>query len=101
MMEMMEISKAFDTAWHATLFNLLALHHLSDFVYNWLVNYLIGHYPWTRFKNTQSRHTNIDASVIQGSALGPAAYIVAAFDLRSIAPGKKFNKYPDDCYLLV
>ena len=42
---------------------------------------------------------NVDilASVVQGSGLGPAAYIVNAADLRPIHP----VKYADDTYLVI
>jgi len=74
----LDFSKAFDTVRHTTHLDKLALLPLSDFV--WLVNYFIGHSHCTRFKNTLSGLANINASVIQGSALGPAAFIVAASD---------------------
>jgi len=46
----LDFSKAFDTVRYTTLLEKLALLPLSDFVYNWLVNYFIGHSHCTRFK---------------------------------------------------
>jgi len=39
--------------------------------------------------------------VIQGSALGPAAYVVNTGDLRPITVGNEIIKYADDTYLIV
>jgi len=89
----LDFSKAFDTVRHTTLLDKLALLPLPDFVYNWLVDFFTGHSHCTRFKNRLSELTNINASVIQGSALGPAAFIVAASDLNPITPGNNFNTY--------
>ena len=44
---------------------------------------------------------SINASVVQGSALGPATYIINAIDLKVVTPGNKLHKYADDTYLLV
>jgi len=43
----------------------------------------------------------INASVIQGSAIGPAAFIVCVADLRPITPGNDMSKYADDVMLIV
>jgi hypothetical protein len=41
------------------------------------------------------------ASIIQGSAIGPAAYVVTASDLRPVIQGNSMHKYADDTYLVV
>ena len=43
----------------------------------------------------------VTASIIQGSGLGPAAYLVTAADLRPIRAGSRIVKYADDTYLNV
>ena len=43
----------------------------------------------------------ITASVIQGSAIGPASFVVNAADLTLITPGNLLAKYADDTYLIV
>ena len=40
-------------------------------------------------------------SVVQGSAIGPLAFIFNASDLRASTPGNKLHKYADDTYLVV
>jgi hypothetical protein len=44
---------------------------------------------------------NIFASVIQGSAIGPASYVVVASDLRPVTAGNQLFKFADDTYLVV
>jgi len=44
---------------------------------------------------------SINASVIQGSGVGPSAYVVGASDLHPIYPENKMVEYADDTYLLV
>jgi len=43
----------------------------------------------------------INASVVQGSALGLVAYIINVADMRAITPSNKLRKYADDTYLVV
>ena len=43
----------------------------------------------------------IKASVIQGSSLGPASYIVTAADLHPLTTGNRIFKFADDTYLVV
>ena len=43
----------------------------------------------------------ISASIIQGSGLGPASYVVTASDLHPVTPGNIMVKYADDTYLVV
>ena len=43
----------------------------------------------------------INASIVQGSRIGPMAYVIDASDLNPITPGNMFSKYADDTHLLV
>ena len=43
----------------------------------------------------------INASIIQGSALGPVSYVVNAGDLNTVTLGNRIHKYADDTYILV
>ena len=47
-----------------------------------------------------AEHYNL-ASIIQGSGLGPAAFLVTAADLRPIHDGNEILKYADDTYLVI
>jgi len=50
--------------------------------------------PWSDFKS-------INASIIQGSGLGPVAYVLNASDLCSAYQSNLIFKYADDTYLIV
>jgi len=43
----------------------------------------------------------ITASIIQGSAIGPASYVVGAADLRAVTPGNELVKFADDTYIVI
>src|SRR5664279_5042549 len=43
----------------------------------------------------------IRASIIQGSGLGPASYVVTASDLHPVTPGNSMVKCADDTYLII
>lgn len=53
------------------------------------------------FDNQQSSLLDITASIIQGSAIGPAAYVVNAGDLATTVPGNSLCKFADDTYLII
>jgi len=68
-----DFSKAFDTVRHASLMGKLALLALPDSIYNWAVDLFEKHAHCTKFAETISAVAVIHASIIQGSALGPAS----------------------------
>ena len=43
----------------------------------------------------------VSASIIQGSAIGPAAYVVTAGDLTATVPGNSLCKFADDTLSLI
>jgi len=43
----------------------------------------------------------ITASIVQGSGIGPTAFVLTASDLRALSLLIFLNKYADDCYLRV
>ena len=44
---------------------------------------------------------SISASIIQGSAIGPASYVVNASDLHAVTDGNELCKYADDTYIII
>ena len=49
-----------------------------------------------RYNDQKSEPRSITASIIQGSVIGPASYVVTASDLRPVTPGNHILKYADD-----
>ena len=44
---------------------------------------------------------SISASIVQGSAIGPASYVVNVSDLKSVSIGNVLLKYADDTYAII
>jgi len=99
----LDFSKAFDTVRHATLLQKVAQLDLPDPVYNWLANFFSESSHCVRYGGEVSTILDINASVIQGSALGPVSYVVNAGDLTTVTvtPNNQMHKYADDTYILV
>jgi len=79
----------------------LAQLDLPDEVYNWLVDYFTGHKHLTQYGGATSTILPINASIVQGSGIGPASYVVNEADLRTTTPGNRIAKYADDTYLII
>src|SRR5271163_2278808 len=97
----LDFSKAFDTVRHSNLMQKLAACPMQDNVYNWLADYLCNRTHCTNVQGVISAPLPINASIVQGSAIGPIAFILNATDLRALTPGNKLHKYADDTYLVV
>jgi len=97
----LDFSKAFDTIRHATLVEKMSRLQLPDHVFNWIKDFFDGHCHCTKFAGNVSAHVSIQASVIQGSGIGPASYIVTAADLRPVHDSNRLIKFADDTYLIV
>jgi len=97
----LDFSKAFDTVRHYTLLEKLAQLDIPDYAYNWLVAFFSGHSHCTVYQGQTSMLKDITASIIQGSGIGPAAYVVNAADLRKVIQSNKLVKFADDNYLLI
>jgi len=97
----LDFSKAFDTVRHSTLTDKLASLPLADSIYNWLVDNLSSRLHCTKVGGLLSSPLPINASVVQGSPLGPTNFLITASDLKCIVPGNKLYKYADDTYLII
>jgi len=96
-----DFTKAFDSVRHVTLMGEMARLQIPDSAYNWINNFFGEHYHCTRFAGQCSTVAEVKASVIQGSAQGPASYVVIAGDLRPVDDMNRLFKYADDTYLVV
>ena len=97
----LDFSKAFDTVRHSSLLHKLAQLELPDNIYNWLNDFFDHHSHCTVFRDQQSSLLDITASIIQGSAVGPAAYVVTAGDQTATTSGNSLCKFADDTYLII
>ena len=97
----LDFSKAFDTVRHNTLPIKLAQFPLPDFAYKWVADCLLGRKHLTKFERALSSVLAINASIIQGSVIGPTAYVIDASDLKTLEQANSLDKYADDTYLIV
>ena len=65
------------------------------------MNFLTDRHHQTKAKGSTSEFLPITASIIQGSGVGPVAYILNASDLHPIHQHNMILKYADDTYLIV
>jgi len=93
--------KAFDTVRHSTLLEKMAQLDLPINVYNWVVDLFSGHTHCTVYRGETSSLNTIIASIMQGSGIGPASYVINASDLNVLTPGNELCKFADDTYLII
>jgi len=97
----LDFSKAFDSVRHHSLISKLAQFPLPDCFYNWVIHYLSARKHQTKAGNVKSAFRAINASIIQGSGIGPVSYVFTACDLHALHSPNILLKYADDTYLLV
>src|SRR6218665_3708211 len=71
-----DYTKAFDSIRHEAVADALLSLDMPDAIYNWLLEYL----------EDNSAVATINASVVQGSVIGPPKFIVTIADLQPISP---------------
>jgi hypothetical protein len=97
----LDFSKAFDSVRHSYLAEQLASFPIPDHIFNWILNLLHNRSHCTKFRGETSSLAHITASFIQGSGLGPIAFVVAIAGLKPINECNRIFKYADDCNLVV
>ena len=97
----LDFSKAFDTVRHSTLAAKRADLPIEDEVHNWVLEFLDDRVHCTKFGGIISTERRINASIVQGSGIGPVSYVICASDLHALHTGNAFDKYADDSYLVV
>ena len=93
-------SVIFDTARHYSLLEEMAQLDIPDSVYNWLVNFFCDHLHSTKYGDAAFTNKSISASIVQGSAVGPVAYVINTDDLVAVTPGNRVCKYADDTVII-
>ena len=92
----LDFSKAFDTVRHHTFLAKFSDLPISDCTYNLLLEYFSKRRHCTRVMDIISGFLVINASIVQGSSIGPVSYVINASDLRTICLMNKLFKYADD-----
>ena len=97
----LDFSKAFDTVRHAQLVSKLGELDIPQQVNGWIASFLKDCSHETIFEDYTSSSSIINASIVQGSALGPPAFVITASDLIAKHSSNALNKFADDTYLIV
>jgi Reverse transcriptase (RNA-dependent DNA polymerase) len=97
----LDFSKAFDTVRHSRILSKLSNLPVDDHIYNWFVNYFKDHSHVTKYREHTSDSACINASVFQGSAIGPPMFVLNGLDLKPTVDDNFIDKYADDTYLIV
>jgi hypothetical protein len=97
----LDFSKAFDSVRHGAVLDKFSKLQIPDYIYNWIESFFRCRSHCTIFGDESSEFQDIMASIIQGSCIGPASYVVTASDLHAVTQGNSLAKYADDTYLVV
>ena len=97
----LDLSTAFVSVRYSTLIQKLSQFPIPSCVHNWMIEYLNTRQHCTKYNSIISTFLQINASFVQGSRIGPIAYVYNASDLHALLPGNDLNKYADDTYLIV
>jgi hypothetical protein len=65
----------------------------------WLT-FFTSHSHCVKYRNDVRTLLEITASIIQGSVVGHASYVVNAADLKAVTPGNGMCKYVDDTLII-
>ena len=96
-----DYSKAFDTLSHSSVASKLANLTIPDCIFNWILDYLSDRSHTTYIKGSSSSLAKINASIVQGSVLGPTLFNINSSELKPLASDNAYFKYADDSYLIV
>jgi Reverse transcriptase (RNA-dependent DNA polymerase) len=97
----LDFSEAFDSVRHSAVIDKFSKLLIADNIYNWAESFFRSHSHCTKFGQDISGFKEIMASIIQGSCIEPASYVVTASDVHPVTEGNSMDKYADDTYLIV
>ena len=96
-----DYSKTFDTLSHDAVARRLTLLNIPTNVHNWIIDFLQDRSHCTTQNGITSPLLSINASIVQGSVLGPNLFNINSSDLIPSDPHNFYFKYADDAYLIV
>ena len=86
---------------HHILFRKLKSLSIPPQIQRWIFNFFTGRKQAVISGGQQSQWLQITRSVVQGSGIGPSAYLVYSMDLKTLSPYNSILKYADDTSILV
>lgn len=96
-----DFSKAFDTVKHSAVIERLSTLNIPSNLHNWICCFLKNRTQTTTFNGQTSAPATINCGVVQGSVVGPIAFVLASSNLKAKHKGNMLIKYADDTYLII
>ena len=72
----LDISKAFDRIWHASLLHKLKSYGISGQIFGFISSFLSNRWLWVVLDGKSSQEYPVNAGVVQGSILGPTLFLL-------------------------
>lgn len=98
---LIDYTKAFDMINHSILFSKIGCLSIPSDIQRWLFHFFTGRRQAVVSGGGQSRWLPITRSIVQGSGVGPSAYLVYSADLKLLSEYNSIIKFADDTTLLV
>ncbi|XP_037811763.1 uncharacterized protein LOC119603706 [Lucilia sericata] len=96
----LDLSKAFDTVSHATLFEDILQSTMPNNTKRWIVNYLSGRQSFVEFRDRRSKPRRVKQGVPQGGVLSPLLFNFYLSKLPAPPQGVEVISYADDCTIM-
>ena len=98
---LLDLSAAFDTIDHSTMFRRLELFGCTGLALDWFKSYLTGRTQCVSIGKKCSKVTNLDYGVPQGSVLGPVLFTIYTSTLSTVVSptGLSYHLFADDTQL--
>ena len=85
---------------HSILFRKIRCLSIPSEIQCWMFHFFTGRNQAVLLAGKQSQWLPITRSIVQGSGIGPSAYLLYSADLKSLSEYNKIFKYADDTTLL-
>jgi len=98
---LIDYTKAFDTINHSILFRKFLSLSIPSHIQRWIFHFFTGRRQAVMSGGEQSQWLPITRSIVQGSGIGPSAYVVYSMDLKTLSQYNSIIKFADDTTVLV
>ncbi|KAI5707813.1 hypothetical protein M8J77_010316 [Diaphorina citri] len=96
----LDLSRAFDTVCHSTLFRDILDSNIPNNIKRWLVSYLRGRQTVVEYKEVKSQYRKVKQGVPQGGVISPILFNFYVSKMPLPPEGIQLTTYADDCTIL-
>ena len=98
---LIDYTKAFDTINHSILFRKIQNLSIPCQIQRWIFMFFTGRSQAVQSGGEQAQWLPITRSIVQGSGMGPSAYLIYSMDLKTLSHYNSIIKFADDTTVLV